>query len=159
MSAKNESQHNDPIFESYASGPFEKLVLDKVNDDFKVDEHVLLGANRLGAHHKHFFTIRKIEAKVKGILEYESLKNDPELTLLSCNICEANVSKKYKGKVCKKTIVVEALSKCYDLSELEIDQICLMIDHFHSQGLIKAPTTSAKVARYARKFIEFRLAI
>ena len=152
-------QHDSPIYEKAATSPFEILKLDKVNDDFKADEHVFLGANRLGSHQKHFFTILKIESKIKGIMHFENLKNDPELTLLCCNICEANVSKKYKSKLCKKTIVVEALLKCFELNETEVDQICLMIDHFHATSLIQAPSTTHKVKRYIRKYIEHHFSI
>ena len=147
--------HPDPVYEEAAAEPYKPLRRDVAADNFEFDTLQYLNYDRVGTHHAFFFFIRKIESKIKSIFHYELLRGDPELALIACNSAEKNISSKWKSKICKKTIVIEALRKCFEMTQEEIDATCLLIDHYAATGMIKKPTTAHKVARYARKGWEY----
>lgn len=147
--------HRDTIFESVETTP-QPIPLDRVRHDFEIMHNLYIGTNRVGSHHMYYFAINKVESKIKAILQWGELRNDPELLLLLCCLVEKYVPAKYDSTLDKPTIIIEGLRRCWsDLDETEINAALLLIQHYRNNGLIKVPTTAQRAHKYARKVWEF----
>lgn len=95
-----------------------------------------------------------LEEKVKSLPDFNTLKLNPELILLVCNLVEEGVKKKFN--IDKKDLVMKVLDNIFKYTENEKRQIDDQIEFLHSTKKIKKVKFVIKIIHYVLDWIQRR---
>ena len=105
--------------------------------------------NKLKLHCTYGSLVECIIEEIKKIPDLNSLKMNPDLTKMICTVVEEICSdKKLKGKIEKKSLVVEVLQKSFDLNEEEQKLLSSNIDFICDNDMIKRISTCHKIFKF-----------
>ena len=108
-----------------------------------------LNSNLLKLHYTYETLLVDIVEELKKIPNLEHLRMNPELTKMVCQVVEEICySKTIKGKIEKKTLVIEVFSKIFNLTEEEQKAMSNDIDFCCNNGLIKRSSICERVFRF-----------
>jgi len=95
-----------------------------------------------------------LEQKVKSLPDFTSLKLNPELILLVCNLVEEGAEKKFN--IDKKDLVMKVMDNIFKYSEVEKRQIDDQIEFLHATKKIKKVKLIVKIIHYVIDWIQRR---
>lgn len=95
-----------------------------------------------------------LEQKVKSLPDFNTLKLNPELILLVCNLVEEGAEKKFN--IDKKDLVMKVMDNIFKYTEVEKRQIDDQIEFLHSTKKIKKVKLILKIIHYVIDWIQRR---
>ena len=105
-----------------------------------------LNSNLLRLHYSYETLLHDIVEELKKIPSLDRLRMNPELTKMVCQVIEeVSLAKPIKGKIDKKTLVIEVFSKLFDLTEDEQKLMSNDIDFCCNNNLIKRRSICEKM--------------
>lgn len=108
-----------------------------------------LNSQLLKLHYTYESLVVAIIEELNKIPNLQQLKLNPELTKMLCCVVEnITVSKTIKGKIDKKTLVGEVLTKVFDLTEPEQLLVGNDIDFMCNNNLVKGMGMCEKISRF-----------
>jgi hypothetical protein len=93
--------------------------------------------------------VATLEAKIRSLPDFLSLRLNPEIVLFACNLVENVVKKKYK--VNKKDLCITVLSSIFNFTEADKKSAGEIIEFLHSTSAIKRATLWKKLKIVIKK--------
>lgn len=93
-----------------------------------------------------------LEEKIKGLPNYQTLRLNPEMVLLCCNIIENSVSK--KDKVQKKDLAIKVLNSFFTYNDADKKVVEEQIEFLWSNKRIKKIKLFKKVWLFLGEWIQ-----
>lgn len=95
-----------------------------------------------------------LEEKVKSLPDFNTLKLNPELILLVCNMAEEGAEKKFN--IDKKELVMKVLDNIFKYAESEKRLLDDQIEFLHATKKIKRVKLVIKIIHYVLDWIQRR---
>ena len=108
-----------------------------------------LNSQLLKLHYTYETLLADIVKELQKIPNLEQLRMNPELTKMLCSVVEqVCVSKSIKGKIDKKTLVIEIFNKLFNLTEDEQKKVSDDIDFICINKLVRGVNLCEKLFRF-----------